>query len=200
LTTLLASTFVVGREGFEAWLIAMLALASSGGNIRNIRAIWIAVIASVIATLTLGSITVQFLGSHANIERFEGVIGVFTGVILAWVAWFCHGASQHVKQLPYHNSILLGLAVFGILFREGIEVVVFLSGIIADTQDTVSVGMGILVGLVILVTAGLVSHNQIKKFPVRQIFKTSRWIFGALAVYFLYDGISEIIEYGLLPL
>ena len=200
MTTLLASTFVVGREGFEAWLIAMLALASSGGNSRNIRAIWMAVIASVIATLTLGSITAQFLGSHANIERFEGVIGVFTGVILAWVAWFCHGASQHVKQLPYHNSILLGLAVFGILFREGIEVVVFLSGIIADTQDTVSVGMGILVGLVILVVAGLVSHNQIKKLPVRQIFKTSRWIFGALAVYFLYTGISEIIEYGILPL
>ena len=200
MTTLLASTFVVGREGFEAWLIAMLALASSGGNIRNIRAIWIAVIASVIATLTLGSITVQFLGSHANIERFEGVIGVFTGVILAWVAWFCHGASQHDKQLPFHNSVLLGLAVFGILFREGIEVIVFLSGIIADTQDTLSVGMGILVGLVILVIAGLVSHNQIKKFPVKQIFKISRWIFGALAVYFLYTGISEIIEYGILPL
>ena len=200
MTTLLASTFVVGREGFEAWLIAMLALASSGGNIRNIRAIWMAVIASVIATLALGSITAQFLGSHANIERFEGVIGVITGVILAWVAWFCHGAGQHVKQLPYHNSILLGLAVFGILFREGIEVVVFLSGIIADTQDTLSVGMGILVGLVILVLAGLVSHNQIKKLPVRQIFKISRWIFGALAVYFLYTGISEIIEYGILPL
>ena len=187
----------MGREGFEAWLIAMLALAASGGNIKNIRAIWIAVIASVIATLTLGSITAQFLGSHANIERFEGVIGVFTGIILAWVAWFCHGASQHVKHLPLHNAWLLGLAVFGIVFREGVEVVVFLTGIIVNTMDVYSAGLGILVGLVILVIAGLVSHNQIKKFPVRQIFKTSRWIFGALAVYFLYNGIHEIVEYGL---
>jgi len=190
----------VGREGFEAWLIAMLALASSGGNIKHIKAIWIAIIASIIATLTLGSITAQFLGSHANIERFEGVIGVFTGVILAWVAWFCHGASQHVKQLPFHNSFLLAIAVFGILFREGIEIIIFLTGIISYTQDTVLVCLGILAGLVILVMVGLVSHNQIKKFPVRQIFKISRWIFGALAVYFLYTGISEIVEYGILPL
>ena len=200
MTTLLASTFVVGREGFEAWLIAMLALASSGGNIRNIRAIWIAVIASVIATLTLGSITVQFLGSHANIERFEGVIGVFTGVILAWVAWFCHGAAQHVRQLPYSSSWLLGLSVFGIMFREGVEIVVFLSGIIVDSMDGYSVGLGILVGLVILVLLAKVSYNQIQKLPVRNIFKISRWIFGALAVYFLYNGVHEIVEHGLLPL
>jgi high-affinity iron transporter len=199
LSTLLASTFVVAREGFEAWLIALLAISASG-NTRNIRAIWIAILTAFLATLALGSATVQFLGSHANIERFDGLIGVITGVLLAWVAWFCHGASQHVKELPYQNSILLGLAVFGVLFREGVEVIVFLSGIISDTQDTISVGMGILVGLVILVGVGLVSHNQIKRLPVRRVFKISRWIFSALAVYFLYTGISEIIEYGILPL
>jgi high-affinity iron transporter len=199
LSTLLASTFVVAREGFEAWLIALLAISASG-NTRNIRAIWIAILTAFLATLALGSATVQFLGSHANIERFDGLIGVITGVLLAWVAWFCHSASQHVKELPYQNSLLLGLAVFGVLFREGIEVIVFLSGIISDTQDTISVGMGILVGLVILVSVGLVSHNQIKRLPVKRVFKISRWIFSALAVYFLYTGISEIIEYGILPL
>jgi high-affinity iron transporter len=199
LSTLLASTFVVAREGFEAWLIALLAISASG-NTRNIRAIWIAILTAFLATLALGSATVQFLGSHANIERFDGLIGVITGVLLAWVAWFCHGASQHVKELPYQNSLLLGLAVFGVLFREGLEVIVFLSGIISDTQDTISVGMGILVGLVILVGVGLVSHNQIKRLPVKQIFKISRWLFSALAVYFLYTGIKEIIEYGILPL
>jgi len=198
LSTLLASTFVVAREGFEAWLIALLAISASG-NTRNIRAIWTAILTSFLATFLLGSATIQFLGSHANIERFDGLIGVITGTLLVWVAWFCHGASQHVKELPYQNSLLLGLAVFGVLFREGVEVIVFLSGIIVDTQDTLSVGMGILVGLVILVIAGLVSHNQIKKLPVRSIFKISRWIFSALAVYFLYTGISEIIEYGILP-
>ena len=112
---------MIAREGLETYLIAILALASTGGNLKQQRVIWGAIIASFIATLGLAGITAQFLGSHANIERFEGVIGVFTGIILAWVAWFCHGAAQHVKHLPLHNAWLLGLAVFGIVFREGVE-------------------------------------------------------------------------------
>ena len=197
MSTLLASSFVIAREGLETYLIAILALASTGGNLKQQRVIWGAIIASFIATLALAGITAQFLGSHANIERFEGVIGVFTGVILAWVAWFCHGASQHVKHLPLHNAWLLGLAVFGIVFREGVEVVVFLTGIIVNTMDVYSAGLGILVGLAILVLIMLFSNHQIKKLPVRSVFRISRWIFGALAVYFLYNGIHEIVEYGL---
>lgn len=196
MSTLLASTFVVAREGFEAWLIALLAIASTGSNSKQLRAIWIAIIGSIFATILLGSATVQFLGSHQNLERFEAFISIITAVLLAWVAWFCHGAAQHVKELPYQKSILLGIALFGVLFREGIEVIVFLSGIIVNTQDTSLVGLGILVGLVILVGVGLVSHNQIKKLPVRRVFGISRWIFTLLAVYFLYSGIHELIEHG----
>jgi FTR1 family protein len=197
LSTLLASGFVIAREGFEAWLIALLAMASVNGNTKQIRVIWSAIIGAVIATVLLGSVTANLLGNHANIERFEAFIGVFTGLVLLWVAWFCHGASQHIKSLPLHNSWLLGLAVFGILFREGVEVVVFLTGVIVNASDVMMVTLGSLVGLVILVALGLVSTKQIKKVPIKTIFKTSRWIFAALAVYFLYTGVHELMEYGL---
>ena len=197
MSTLLASTFVIAREGFEAWLIAILAMASVGGNTKQIKVIWSAIICAIFATILLGGATATLLGNHANIERFEAFIGVFTGIILLWVAWFCHGASQHVKSLPLHNSWLLGLAVFGILFREGVEVVIFLTGIIVHASDLMMVSLGVSVGMVILVALGMVSTRQIKKIPIKTIFKSSRWIFLALAVYFLYTGIHEIIEYGL---
>ena len=200
MSTLLATTFVIAREGFEAWLIAILAISAAGTDNKQIRVIILAVIASIMATLMLGSVTVQFLGNHANIERFEAVISVITGGLLAWVAWFCHGASQHVKQLPYKNSLLLGLAVFGIMFREGVEIIVFLSGIIVNTLDMYSVVLGILAGLVILVLVAKVCYGQLQRFPVRQVFRISRWIFSILAVYFLYNGVNEIMEHGLLPL
>ena len=200
MSTLLATTFVIAREGFEAWLIAILAMSAAGTDNKQIRVIILAVIASIMATLMLGSVTVQFLGNHANIERFEAVISVITGGLLAWVAWFCHGASQHVKQLPYKNSLLLGLAVFGIMFREGVEIIVFLSGIIVNTLDMYSVALGILVGLVILVLVAKVCYSQLQRFPVRQVFRISRWIFSILAVYFLYNGVHDIMEHGLLPL
>jgi high-affinity iron transporter len=197
--TLLSSAFIIFREGFETWLIAILALASTT-NKNSIKTIWIAIIASFLATISLGSITAQFLGSHANIERFEGVIGVITGGLLAYVAWICHGASQHVKELPYNNSVLLGLAVFGVMFREGVEVIVFLTGIISQSQSLQMVILGSLVGLVLLVITAILSNKQIKKLPIKHIFKISRWIFSILAVYFLYNGVHEIMEHGLLPL
>jgi high-affinity Fe2+/Pb2+ permease len=59
--------------------------------------------------------------------------------------------------------------------------------------------LGILAGLVILVTVSKIMYNQITKLPIKNIFKISRWIFSILAVYFLYTGISEIIEYGIWP-
>jgi len=196
MTPLLSSAFVIFREGIETWLIMVLALASTGGNTKQQRSIWISAIAAFIATIVLGSATAAWLGNHANLERFEAVIAIITGVILAWVAWFCHGAAQHVKDLPRHSVWALGTATFAIIFREGVEVVLFLTGIYADDPNTGLIGLGILVGLVILVIAIKVANYQIKKLPVQKIFFYSRWLFSILAVYFLYTGIHEILEHG----
>jgi high-affinity iron transporter len=196
MTPLLSSAFVIFREGFETWLIVVLALASTGGNLKQKRSIWISVIAAFIATILLGSATAAWLGDHANLERFEALIAIITGVILAWVAWFCHGAAQHVKDLPKHSVWALGTATFAIIFREGVETVLFLTGIYADYPSVGLIGLGILVGLVILVIAIKAADYQIKKLPVRKIFFYSRWLFSILAVYFLYTGIHEILEHG----
>jgi FTR1 family protein len=196
MTALLSSAFVIFREGFEVWLIMVLALASIGGNTTQQRTIWFSAIAAFIATILLGSATAAWLGNHANLERFEALIAIITGVILAWVAWFCHGAAQHIKDLPRHSAWALGITVFFIIFREGVEVVLFLTGIYADYPSIGLIGLGILVGLVTLVIAIKVANYQIKKLPVRQIFLYSRGLFTALAVYFLYSGIHELIEHG----
>jgi len=197
MTPLLSSAFVIFREGFEVWLIMVLALASTGGNVKQQQSIWISAAAAFIATILLGSATAAWLGDHANLERFEALIAIITGVILAWVAWFCHGAAQHVKDLPRHSAWALGITAFFIIFREGVEVVLFLTGIYADYPNVSLIGLGILVGLVVLVIAVKVANYQIKKLPVKQIFLYSRWLFTILAVYFLYSGIHELVEHGL---
>ena len=197
MTPLLSSAFVIFREGFEVWLIMLLALASTGGNLKQQRSIWISAVAAFIATMALGSATAAWLGDHANLERFEALIAIITGVILAWVAWFCHGAAQHVKDLPRHSAWALGITAFFIIFREGVEVVLFLTGIYADYPNLGLIGLGILVGLVVLVIAIKAANHQIKKLPVKQIFLYSRWLFTALAAYFLYSGIHELVEHGI---
>jgi len=196
MTPLLSSAFVIFREGLETWLIVVLALATTNGNSVQTRTVWISVIAGFIATLLLGSATAAWLGDHANLERFEALIAIITGVILAWVAWFCHGAAQHIKDLPKHSAWALGTAIFFIIFREGVEVVLFLTGIYAKHPSMLMSGLGILVGLVILVIAIKAANHQIKKLPVKRIFQVSRWLFSILAVYFLYTGIHELVEHG----
>lgn len=197
MTPLLSSAFVIFREGFEVWLIMVLALASTNGNLQQQKSIWISALAAFAATILLGSATAAWLGDHANLERFEALIAIITGVILAWVAWFCHGAAQHVKDLPKHSAWALAITAFFIIFREGVEVVLFLTGIYADYPNVGLIGLGILVGLVILVMAVKATNYQIKKLPVKQIFFYSRWLFTALAVYFLYSGIHELMEHGI---
>jgi len=197
MTPILSSAFVIFREGFEVWLIMVLALAHTGGNLKQQKSIWISAVAAFIATIFLGSATAAWLGDHANLERFEALIAIITGVILAWVAWFCHGAAQHVKDLPKHSVWALGITAFFIIFREGVEVVLFLTGIYADYPNVGLIGLGILVGLVVLVIAIKAANHQIKKLPVKQIFLYSRWLFTALAAYFLYSGIHELVEHGI---
>jgi len=196
MTPLLSSAFVIFREGFETWLIVVLALATTNGNSAQTRAVWISVIVGFLATLLLGASTIAWLGSDANLERFEALIAILTGALLAWVAWYCHGAAQHVKDLPKTSVLALGTAVFFIIFREGVEVLLFLTGIYVKDPNLSLIGLGILVGLVLLVIAIKAADYQIKKLPVRKIFFYSRWLFSVLAVYFLYTGIHEFMEHG----
>jgi FTR1 family protein len=196
MTSLLSSAFVIFREGFETWLIVVLALATTSGNSAQTRAIWYSIIVGFLATLLLGASTIAWLGSDVNLERFEALIAILTGALLGWVAWFCHGAAQHVKDLPKTSILALGTAAFFIIFREGIEVLLFLTGIYVKDPDLSLIVLGILVGLVVLVISIKVADYQIKKLPVRKIFFYSRWLFSVLAVYFLYTGIHELLEHG----
>jgi len=196
MTPLLSSAFVIFREGFETWLIVVLALATTSGNSAQTRAVWLSIIVGFLTVLFLGASSIAWLGSDANLERFEALIAIITGVILAWVGWFCHGAAQHIKNLPKHSALALGTAIFFIVFREGLEVLLFLTGIYAKHPSFALIGLGILVGLVILVITIKVADYQIKKLPVKRVFQVSRWLFSILAVYFLYTGIHELVEHG----
>jgi high-affinity iron transporter len=196
MTPLLSSAFVIFREGIETWLIVVLALATTRGNFTQTRVVWYSIIVGFLATILLGASTIAWLGSGVNLERFEALIAILTGALLAWIAWFCHGAAQHVKDLPKTSILALGTAVFFIIFREGVEVLLFLTGIYAKHSNLTLIGLGILVGLVILVITIKAADYQIKKLPVRKIFFYSRWLFSVLAVYFLYTGIHELLEHG----
>ena len=58
----------------------------------------------------------------------------------------------------------------------------------------VDIGVGAIAGIGALAIVCYIFSNRIRKIPIGKIFRTSRWIFTALAVYFAYYGIHELLE------
>lgn len=191
-TSIASTAFVLFREGFEIWLIMCLALNYVQDSVRR-SIIWRAFWISIIHTIVLGVGISLWLNDHAVLEKYEGVMYLITAGILAWVAYGCHSAQQHVKDLPLKNTWWLGVAVFGIILREGVEVTLFLMGIYASDPNVLRLIAGAGLGLAALALLIHQANHQIKKIPVSSIFQISRFIFVVLAVYFVYKGVGELI-------
>ena len=196
MTGTLAPTFIWFREGLEAYLIIQMAWLMVVNTRQKLTILGSTALALVCATI-LGYFAQQFIVN--DFEAVEGWTALAASGLLFWTAWFCHGAVQHTKTIQNNlrsNGPILALAliVFLTVFREGAEIVAFLTALIYAGTSMVSIGLGAVIGLGALFVVGMLASKQIKKIPVAKIFKTSRWIFTALAVYFLYYGIHELLE------
>ena len=196
MTGTLAPTFIWFREGLEAYLIVQMAWLMVINTRQKITILGSTAFALVCAVI-LGYFAQQFIAN--DFEAVEGWTALAASGLLFWTAWFCHGAVQHTKtiqdNLKSNGPILaLALIVFLTVFREGAEIVAFLTALMYAGTSVMSIGIGAVIGLGALFIVGVLANNQIKKIPVAKIFRTSRWIFTVLAVYFLYYGIHELLE------
>ena len=116
-----------------------------------------------------------------------------------WTAWFCHSAAQHMDQirdnLNSNGSLAaLALSVFLTVFREGAEIVAFLTGIYVAGTSIMDISLGAVIGLLGLAVLVWSAAAQIKRRPINKIVRSSRYIFTALAIYFTYYGLHELLE------
>ena len=196
ITGTLAPTFIWFREGLEAYLIVQMAWLMVINYRQKITILGSTALA-LICAMILGFFAQQFV-AH-DFEAVEGWTALAASGLLFWTAWFCHGAIQHTKTIQANlksNGPILALAliVFLTVFREGAEIVAFLTALMYAGTSVMSIGLGAVIGLGALLMVGMLASKQIKKIPIAKIFRASRWIFTALATYFLYYGIHELLE------
>ena len=196
MTGTLAPTFIWFREGLEAYLIIQMAWLMVI-NTRQKLTILGATAFALICAMILGYFAQQFIAN--DFEAVEGWTALAASGLLFWTAWFCHGAVQHTKTIQNNLRsngpiFVLALIVFLTVFREGAEIVAFLTALMYAGTSVTSIWLGAVIGLGALLIVGIVASKQIKKIPIAKIFRTSRWVFTALAVYFLYYGIHELLE------
>jgi FTR1 family protein len=194
MTGLTASTFIWFREGLEAYLIVQMAWLMTHNFIQ--RAVVLgSTVAAMLASVVLGYFAIDYIKN--DFDAVEAWTALAASGLLFWTAWFCHGASQHIdsiKQNMDRSMAMLSIIVFLTVFREGAEVVAFLSGLWVAGTSLTAIGLGAIAGIGALAVVCLIFSNQIRKIPVGKIFRASRWIFTALAIYFLYYGIHELLE------
>jgi len=194
MTGLTASTFIWFREGLEAYLIVQMAWLMTH-NFKQRAVVLGSTAMAILASVILGYFAIDYIKNDFN--AVEAWTALVASALLFWTAWFCHGAAQHIDSIKQNmNSSMIALAfiVFLTVFREGAEVVAFLSGLWAAGTSLTDIGAGAVLGIGALMVMCYIFSNQIKKIPVGKIFKASRWIFTALAIYFAYYGIHELLE------
>ena len=199
----LGSFFIILREGFEAMLIAMLIftyLEKLNAQDKK-KYVWQGIGYGVLASIVI-AIGFTFITSltHAHEELFEGVTMLIAAGVLAYVAFWCHTAKQHVEgaiktAITTGTAITLSLAVFFAILREGFEIVLFYAGLFASPiAETYSIWFGGVVGAVALGVVYILMKKGIAQINVGTFFTISKWLLGALAVYFAYNGVHELLE------
>ena len=199
----MGSFFIILREGFEAMLIAMLIftyLEKLNAQDKK-KYVWQGIGYGVLASIVI-AIAFTFITSltHAHEELFEGVTMLIAAGVLAYVAFWCHTAKQHVEgaiktAITTGTAITLSLAVFFAILREGFEIVLFYAGLFASPiAETYSIWFGGVAGVVALGILYILMKKGIAKINIGTFFTISKWLLGALAVYFAYNGAHELLE------
>ena len=199
----MGSFFIILREGFEAMLIAMLIftyLEKLNAQDKK-RYVWQGIGYGVLASIII-AIGFTFISSltHVHEELFEGVTMLIAAGVLAYVAFWCHTAKQHVEgaiktAITTGTAITLSLAVFFAILREGFEIVLFYAGLFASPiAETYSIWFGGVAGAIALGVIYILMKKGIAQINVGTFFTISKWLLGALAVYFAYNGVHELLE------
>jgi len=190
----IAALIIVFREVFEAGLIVGIVLAVT----RTVphRNLWIG--GGVIAGVLLACLVAVFAGALSNLfagmgqELFNALILGLAVVMLTWHnVWMARHGSELAGELRAagqavvegRKSLLALAVVVGVaVLREGSEVVLFLYGVLAGSEDSaVSVGLGGFAGLVLGALVCALTYVGLVRIPTRQLFTVTTVLIALLA-------------------
>ncbi|MGE4373403.1 MAG: FTR1 family protein [Xanthobacter sp.] len=191
---MLAALFIIFREVLEAGIVIGVVLAASEG-IRG-RGWWISggvlggIIGSAILALFASRISNMFDGSGQEI--LNATILAVAVVMLIWtVVWMAsHGREMVVEMQTVGRDVqegrkpltALAIVVGMAVLREGVEIVLFMYGIMATGAETpVDVAIGGALGLAGGAVLSFVLYRGLVAVPVKYLFKVTGVVITLLA-------------------
>jgi high-affinity iron transporter len=198
------------REGVEAALVVgiIVAFLRREGYERHLGSVWAGIGAAAAASLA-GAFTLYRLA--VNEEVFEGLLylgsAVIVGSMMVWMWRHSHalsgemkGALSRIVAREGTTAIGAGLFLFTFLmvFREGIETVLFLSALSLTTSG-LAAALGVLIGLALAVVFGVLFVRGSLRVDLGRFFKITGIALAIFILQLLINGYHELSEAGWMP-
>lgn len=207
-----ASFSIFLREGFEAVLIiiVLISILRGMGQLSAMKWVhfgWISAVALGVAGWFASGMLMSISGMSR--ELMEGGISVLAVIVLLYVGFWLHRYSEMKKWrafletklkngLSQGNYFALAAVAFMAVFREAIEVVLFLRAIMVDlgSSGQNAVGFGVLSSFVLLMGVSVLAIRESKKLPLGLLFKVCSWTMVVLAFILAGKGAHSLQEAG----
>src|SRR3990172_7741935 len=202
------------REGMEAALVVGLVLAYLSRTGRGALRRWVygGVVLAAAASL-LGAVAFRLAGFDPENEILEGtLLGVAAVLVFSLVVWMWRaskGLKGHIEgrlesltesgsQRGPQGWALLAF-VFFMVFREGVEMVLFLAALsLAETPDLLGV-IGGMAGLGLAALFGVLFVKGSLRINLRRFFAVTGFVLMVLVARLVAGSLHEFFEVGLLP-
>jgi FTR1 family protein len=217
LGSLLEGFVVVLREGVEVALVIGILLAALRRTDRQRYAslVGLGVAAAVLASVTAGAV-VRRWGLDAENPVFEGALklaaAAMVGSLVVWM-WRAGRSLRRRMERRLDGIVAVegrrpalraaaGVFAFAFLmvFREGVETVLFLLALAGTAPDAMSILLGSAAGLLLAVLLGVVLVRGSVRVNLRRFFAVTGAALLLLVLKLLAGGLHEFVEHGLVPI
>ena len=206
---MLQSLVITLREGVEAALIVGIVL---GCLKRTGRERWNRIVAWGVFAAILASLGAAYLVHRLEVgeDVYEGWLMLAGAVFVAsMVAWMWRTGKRMKQEIETKLKDLsaepsrtaatgLFLFVFLMVFREGIETVLFLAAVSLRTSQLLNF-MGGLTGLGLAIGLGIAFFKGSVKVDLRRFFAVTSLVLFVVAAQLLVAGVHELSEAQVLP-
>ena len=203
------SLVITLREGVEAALIVGIVLAclKQTGRQSLSRVVAWGVFAAILASVGAAYLVHRLEIGEDAYERWLMMLGtIFVASMVAWMWRTGKRMKQDIEAKlrdlsaePTRTAALgLFLFVFLMVFREGIETVLFVAAVSLRTSELLNF-MGGLVGLGLAVAMGVAFFKGSVKVNLRRFFSVTSLVLLVVAAQLLVSGVHELSEAQVLP-
>jgi len=203
---MLASYLITFREVFEASLITAIIITYllKTGRKNLIKYVWIGVFLSIFSSLVLGFLIWFFYGGLSKKTQilFETIASFLAVFVLTWVVYWMALKGRYLKKeierkieeaSTKKTVFALVLAVFIIVFREGLETVLFLTPFFL--KDVFSTVFGFFLGVFCGLALSYLFFYFGVKIDIKKFFYFTSIFLIFIAAGLVGYGVHELFEF-----